>query len=142
MKLPLILALALAGIPMSAFAQAKLPYETILKASTIRKPVTVDGKEMLRIWVKAADEKTTREEVVFRLMRGDSVLSVIRPELADYTGLKDDSLSRQYPWQILVPYGTEFLDCALEHNQPKGSISLGFTAEFQMEDGELKIQNK
>jgi hypothetical protein len=61
---------------------------------------------------------------------------------ADYSGLKDDSPSRGYPWQILVPFGREFVDCTLDHNQPKGSIALWFFSEFHTEDGELKIQDR
>jgi hypothetical protein len=141
MKLFTIIAVAISVVSL-AFGQAKLPYDMILKASAIRKPIEIDGKAMIRIWVKSNDEKTKREDVVFSLVRGDTVLSVIHPEVADYSGLKNDSSAREYPWQILVPFGTEFSDCTLDHNQPKGSIHLGFTSEFHTEDGKIKIQDR
>ena len=142
MKISTIIAVAIAAVPALAFGHAKLPYDMLLKMGAIRKPIQVDGRPMIRIWIKSNIETTKREDVVFGLVRGDVVLKRIHPEVADYSGLKDDSSSREYPWQILVPYGSEFSNCTLDHNQPMGSVVLGFTAEFHTEDGEIQIKNK
>jgi hypothetical protein len=142
MKSLIAILLAFAAITTAASAQSKLPYDSILKAGKLREAFEVDGKKMIRIFAKAKDPNTKREEVIFSIVRNDVILMTLSPKVADYSGLPDDSSERDYPWEIHVPFDEALSDCALMHNQPRGTMSIGFAAEVRVTGGKVIIHNK
>jgi hypothetical protein len=136
------LTLIIAVVLMSVIAhgESRLPYAKILKVAVIKKSVEIDGKLYFRAYLKANNSTLDINTVRIHLERNGAVIKTLPPKIRTIT---DNSLSKDHPWEILLPLGKEYEDTELVNNLEPGSLHMALSANINgnIFSGKTEINN-
>lgn len=103
-------------------AEGRTPYAPVIKAAMLKPRIERDGEQYVRFLMKSNSDDIAIGSVVITIERDGKVLKTIKPTLRD---LPDDASPDEYPWEILLPVGKEYLhETEMVHNQEPGALSL------------------
>lgn len=122
MKIGHAIILASLVIPM-VYAESRMPYAPIVKAAAAGlEAIEVNGESYFSAHLRPTDLDLDINTVVIRLERNGKVLATLSPKARSFT---EDSLSKDYPWEVLLPFGKQYDDnTELTHNLEPGALDL------------------
>jgi hypothetical protein len=139
MKIP-ILTITVILMSLVIHGESRLPYANLLKVAGVKKPVEVDGKLYFRAYLKPKDSTLDIHAVRIHLERKGEIIETLFLTVRMIT---DHSLSKDHPWEILLPLGKEYEDTELVNNLEPGSIHLALSAGIKgnIFSGKTEINN-
>ena len=135
----MIITIATALLSTLVHAESKTSYDPILKASVIKKHIEIDDEIYIRGYFKPTNFETKINDVNITVQRDGEILEIIK--LNERT-ITEESLSKEYPWEALLPIGEKYKGTEFVHNLEPGNIKFTLSANIKGKGLKVKeIQN-